>query len=328
MRPRKAPARVCPFQAVRVDLRFPSMQHARVRVPSAAAGLLCLLAASDAGARPLRVLTYNVLHGGVTSERLGSGQHLEERLAMIVEGLRALAPDLVGLQEVSVGRRRGHVAARLAEALGFEWAFAATTADAPAGSLWWMARTALGFEEGPAVLSRFPITGTRSWTLASCGERYPRVLVCADVAAPAGPLHLCSTHTNGSACQAASLGTALRTLPSGVPVVLTGDLNATETSAGVRALLDGGGLVDTFRTANPGMPGQTVWQPVGIAARLARRRVDYVLVGGGVEVRSSRVVLDRPGRASDGGPLWPSDHYGVLSEIVIRPVARARAPDS
>lgn len=34
-------------------------------------------------------------------------------------------------------------------------------------------------------------------------------------------------------------------------------------------------------------------------------------------VPASRVVLDRPGRGPDGGPLWPSDHYGVLAEIEL-----------
>jgi hypothetical protein len=34
-------------------------------------------------------------------------------------------------------------------------------------------------------------------------------------------------------------------------------------------------------------------------------------------VVASRVVLDAPGRRPDGRPLWPSDHYGVLAEIVL-----------
>jgi hypothetical protein len=54
-----------------------------------------------------------------------------------------------------------------------------------------------------------------------------------------------------------------------------------------------------------------------------RRRVDYVLLlpGSRVAARvvSSRVVLDTPGRRADGGPLWPSDHYGVLAEIRLSP---------
>jgi hypothetical protein len=52
-----------------------------------------------------------------------------------------------------------------------------------------------------------------------------------------------------------------------------------------------------------------------------RRRVDFVLVAGvdgrRPRVDASRVILDTPGRAADGDPLWPSDHYGVLSEVEL-----------
>jgi hypothetical protein len=62
-----------------------------------------------------------------------------------------------------------------------------------------------------------------------------------------------------------------------------------------------------------------VWQDVRAPAPTVRRRVDYVLVapgrGAAARVRASPVVLDRPGRATDGRPLWASDHYAVLSEV-------------
>ena len=76
-----------------------------------------------------------------------------------------------------------------------------------------------------------------------------------------------------------------------------------------------------IRVANPDVPGFTVWQPVRTEAPQANRRVDYVLVAPGgeapVRVGASRVILDRPGRGADGKALWPSDHYGVLSEVEV-----------
>jgi endonuclease/exonuclease/phosphatase family metal-dependent hydrolase len=49
---------------------------------------------------------------------------------------------------------------------------------------------------------------------------------------------------------------------------------------------------------------------------VASRRVDYILVTqASAHVLASRVVLDRPGHAD--GVLWPSDHYGVLTEVEI-----------
>src|SRR4029077_3840800 len=67
--------------------------------------------------RTLRVVTFNLLHAGIFSEATGDDQALETGLRLATDGLRALSADVVGLQEASVGRRRGHIAARLAEAL-------------------------------------------------------------------------------------------------------------------------------------------------------------------------------------------------------------------
>jgi hypothetical protein len=36
-----------------------------------------------------------------------------------------------------------------------------------------------------------------------------------------------------------------------------------------------------------------------------------------VRVRSSRVVLNTPGRLGNGAVLWPSDHYGVLADLEL-----------
>src|SRR5438874_9193133 len=43
---------------------------------------------------------------------------LHDALPIFTRELRSLAPDVVGLQEASIARGRGHVAARLASALG------------------------------------------------------------------------------------------------------------------------------------------------------------------------------------------------------------------
>jgi len=281
-------------------------------------GFLLALARPVSGAEsppPLRVVTFNMLHGGFGFR--GDGQHLEERLAMAVEVLRGLDVDLIGLQEASSGRRRGDVAARLAAALGLHHVRAA------AGYRWVgrLASWAMGFEEGPAVLSRFPIVAWDVVPVNSCDHWYGRVLLCATLDTPWGPLDACSTHTASSTCQLRSLTKLLHERRGRAPRILMADLNSTPDTSGVRRLLADDGLVDTFRAANPDAPGSTVGQPVRGEAQAARRRADYVLVAPGpdapVRVRASRVILDRPGRAADGKALWPSDHYGVLSEVEV-----------
>src|SRR5207249_2655221 len=235
-----------------------------------------------AAPRPLRIVTINLLHGGITSELAGRGQYLEERLTMVVRELRTLDADVVGVQEASRGRRRGDVAARLASALGFHHVYA------PAAHRWPLVSRVLGLEEGPAVLSRFPIVTSRVHPIDGCGGLYRRVLVCAELATPRGALEACSTHLDGSDCDAERVASILSARPRTAPLLLMGDLNATEQSKGIRNLTAALGLVDTFRAANPAAPGFTVWQPVWLERPFASRRVDFILLAPGANAPALR----------------------------------------
>jgi endonuclease/exonuclease/phosphatase family metal-dependent hydrolase len=82
----------------------------------------------------LRVVTLNLLHGGPWSGLAGDARDLRARLEMVTRGLRALEPDIVGLQEaerVFSVRALGRLLVRI-----------------------------LGFSEGPAILSP---DGTPLW---------------------------------------------------------------------------------------------------------------------------------------------------------------------
>jgi len=272
--------------------------------------------------RPLRFVSFNVLHGGLTSELWGNADDLDDRLALATQELAALDADVIGLQEASRGRRRGDTTSRLAAALGYHYVEAGATSRLFGGSLLgWLTAKVLGFDEGPAILSRYPITATRTALLAQCGAFYRRVLLCAEVCTPWGPVEACSTHLSGSRCHAKSVETTLRSAETDAPIVLMGDLNATEDSPGLTLLRTDGGFVDTFRSANPTEPGFTDDQEIDEEAATAQERVDYVLVtpahGRTTRVLDSRVVLDRPMRTEDGDVLWPSDHYGVLSDVDV-----------
>ncbi len=249
-------------------------------IPAASFSLLLLASlmiptGARAAPRPLRIVTINLLHGGMTSELAGRDQHLEERLTMVVRELRTLDADVVGVQEASRGRRRGDVAARLASALGFHHVYA------QAAPRWPLVSRVLGLEEGPAVLSRFPIVTSHAYPIDGCGGLYRRGLVCAELATPRGPLEACSTHLDGSDCHAERVASILGARPRTAPLLLMGDLNATEQSKGIRNLIAALGLVDTFRAANPAAPGFTVWQPVWLERPFASRRVDFILLAPG-----------------------------------------------
>ncbi len=267
--------------------------------------------------RPLRVVTFNMFHGGPSSGLIGDGEALEERLAMVTAELRALAPDMIGLQEASIGWGRGNVAARLAAALGMEHVHApATTRVFPIPLVNQILVRLMNFAEGPAVLSRFPITGSEVYELPRCAKSLdPRVLLRADVRTPWGDVAAFSTHVSHDGCQVTRVAEIVREHAATRPAVLMGDFNAGEAATPIKAL---NGFVDVFRAANPGAAGPTVWQRPWAPAATAQRRVDYIFVAG---VRSqdvacrSRVVLDQPRRQPDGRTLWPSDHYGVLADV-------------
>jgi endonuclease/exonuclease/phosphatase family metal-dependent hydrolase len=273
---------------------------------------LGLVSPSVAGASPLRIVTVNMLHGGMTL-RTGDGQRLEERLALTIGELRRLDADVIGLQEASDGPGRGDAAAAVAAALGCDHV------RAPAAYRW-IGRLAAWrrFRRGPDR-ARLPILSTATIHVPSCGEWYGRTAICAVLTAPGGPSRS-APRTSRVARASSQLATALLARRGDHPLVLAGDLNATPRTAGVRGLVARLGFVDAFHAMHPGDSGFTVWQPVRAPERAVRRRVDYVLAAPGarpVRVLSSRVVLDVPGRGGDGEPLWPSDHYGVVAEVEV-----------
>ena len=270
----------------------------------------------------LRVVTFNLFHGGPLSGLWGDDRELERRLEMVIAELRALDPDVIALQEASVGLGRGNVAARVAEALGYDHVYApATTRVFREPVLGRLVSVLMNFAEGPAILSRFPIGRTHRHDLPRCAKVLdPRVLVHAELTTPWGPFHVLSTHTSRDACQIRRVGELARGLGGASPVVLGGDLNHAEDTAPIQALI-GEGLVDAFRMANPDDAGLTVWQRITSPEPTVFRRVDYILLVPGAEspgrVLASRVVLNTPDRRGDGAALWPSDHYGVLAEIDV-----------
>ena len=304
-----------------------------------AGGALGILAASagaialDPAPPPLtlRFVTLNLLHGGIFSELHGDDDALEQRFALVVEGLRALDADVVGLQEASTGRRRGDVAARLARELGYRHV-RAPAAYRPLGSssLRRGVRAVTGFDEGPALLSRFPIVRWVAYELPPCGRPFDvRVLVGAELETPAGLLPVYSAHTSGVPCHARAVAAVVRAERRALPSVVLGDFNAEDGSEAMRILTREAGWMDAFRHANPSAAGFTDGQDVTAERPTAARRIDYVLLVPGARVPgrvvASRVVFDRP-RGSR--PVrWPSDHHGVLADVAIERAPSPRPGD-
>lgn len=285
----------------------------------------------------LRVITLNLW---------GTQPPLDRRLALAVRQLRALAPDVVCLQEVRPldGRGGRTTADVLADALGMracyevavEWDDAAFGALAiPAG------------QEGLAILAR-DLIDTRVLRLPEPRPTEARILLSAQVASDGGPIWVHTTHLHyrlddglAREHQVLAVDQAIRALRTDTspPQILCGDMNATPDSDEMRflrGLTTLGGRRTHFQDAwlrrhpEPG-PGATpregiTWSSENRHTRPLRsldldRRLDYVYVtsrkkdGRGTVHACEVVMTEREGEGE--ADICASDHYGVMADVQV-----------
>ena len=282
----------------------------------------------------LRIVTLNVW---------GTEAPLERRLALAERQLRALAPDVVGMQEVRPldGRAGRTTADVLGDALGMQVVYEPSTvwADGQLGP------GKPGGQEGLAILSRYPVLERRALTLPEARPTETRILLSARVETPAGPIWVHTTHLHyrlddgvAREAQVAALDAAIRACGRGnddPPQLLCGDFNATADHDEIRFLrglhtLSGrrthwqDAWLRLRREPGPGDgPEQGItWSSENEQTRPLRsldidRRIDYVFVtsrkrDGRGTVLDCRVVL-----TERDGEVCASDHYGVMADVVI-----------
>jgi endonuclease/exonuclease/phosphatase family metal-dependent hydrolase len=234
----------------------------------------CPVASASAADAPtrLRVGTWNI--------RAAQSAPVE----MLAAELRAMEVDVVALQEVDIGTRRGGFVdepRELAAALGFHYVFAAS----------------IEWDEGHyglAVLSRWPFTNVSRHRVDSTPEAEPRIVLDATVCAGGRPVHLLNHHADRRA-NSRVLGFAhLNRIVKdeiGRGILVLADLNEYPDAPGIRSLIDAGfaDLVaaDAVNTVGTG-------------------RVDYILA-------------DAPlARLASPARVWPtdkSDHHAILVDL-------------
>ena len=245
---------------------------------------------ADDHAPRLRVATYNV-HGCIGMDRVRS----EKRIAEVIASLEA---DLVGLQELDLGRVRSagvDQAALIAAQLGWERIFLPAMRRADE-------------QYGNAILSRYPLRLERAVELPGTGSWYcreTRVALWAVAQTDFGNVHVLNTHFGlGRAerfAQARFLAAAVGAAPMGEPLLLLGDFNSLPTSRSiaqlrvqlrsVRALLPQSGLCRTFPT------------------RLPSVAVDHIFVNAFFDAKMLSVNRTPLARVA-------SDHYPLVAELM------------
>jgi len=272
--------------------------------------------AQDSRPTSLRVITLNIW------QEQGPWR---ERLALTERRLRALAPDVVCLQEVrEVPGSIPNQAETLAHALQMTHVYDS-------------AQSWGGGDEGLAILSRHPIRSHATQALPFTEGRSRRIGLGAEVVSDWGEVWIFTTHLayrleDGALRerQVRAVDRMVRDRSSERPKILCGDFNATPDSDEIRYLrglcsLEGQRTVyqDAFEVRNPGAPGLTWTHENPYKAQLGwfpSRRLDYVFVtpqrrDGRGKVRACRMVCTQP----DGHGVWCSDHYGVMADIQIAP---------
>jgi endonuclease/exonuclease/phosphatase family metal-dependent hydrolase len=264
--------------------------------------LLGLLVLTSAGAgaatsgqadqpdRPLRVLTYNIRHGQGIDGVLDL-----ERIAGLIERSGA---DVVGLQEVDKhwSRRSGweDQPAWLARRLDLHYAYGPNL-DLPP-----LRPGSPRRQYGTAILSRFPIEGSRNTVLPRYPRQERRGLLVATITVRGTTVRFVDTHLSSSN-KVERLEQAEQVVhllgASDEPTVIVGDFNARPDAPEITTLT--ARWRDTWTEVGVG-PGYT------IEAGNPTARIDYVLHSEKMRAVSA-VVLDTSG----------SDHLPVLAELSV-----------
>lgn len=262
----------------------------------ALAGCATAPAAPATAAPELTVVTLNIYH-----DRDG----WEQRRPLVIEGLRALQPDVIALQEVLQHETLRNQAGDIAEALGYRYHFVSV---APPGD---------AERYGNAILTRRPVLARSERRLEPLEDSRTVAHVRLDVDGTAVDIHATHLHwtAGGAAMRERQLADVLAHVAAqgnDAPVILVGDFNAPVEAPELAALWPR--FVDAFGAVNPGARDVTTLNPHWFGED--RRRIDHVLVERGrFEILESRLVLDAP----DAQGTWPSDHFGVLARLRVLP---------
>jgi len=253
----------------------------------------------------------------------------EERLAMLIEELRAFEPDVIGFNEASWTQAHGSASAILAKELKMEPFYARANP-------WFPGQTReqsdalvkqVGFEEGELILvrtDRFPLVrmemiddGLNPRT-SETGERRTALHVVIRGPEGIGEIDLYLTHFTGGGdrvreAQASDFVEWIgETRGEGPIVVMAG--GSDPAGASVYTVFEAAGLTDVV----------PLDEGVGTCCRLSvvgeqeplTQRTDFLMTDGWMPAWSG-LFADEPGQRPDGTPLYASDHNGLLATFEL-----------
>ena len=269
----------------------------------------------------LHVMTYNIrrriLHLPPRSSDLWS-----HRKVLLRRLLQAEQPTVLGVQEALLDQARW-----VGESLGPAYVRIGygrnANREGESCPLYYDSRRLEAVSWRQFALSNTPtVAGSRSW-----GNMVPRVVVTAEFRdlGTGAVFRVFNTHfdhrSTKSRLQSARMITRLVDAGSG-PVVVMGDANAGVRSAPYRELMHNAGLVDAWLMPERRLTPEWTTYSAYREPRMGGKRIDWLFVGGGVEVKAVGINAVR----FDGAA--PSDHEPVQAVLRMSPPGATSAPSA
>ncbi len=262
---------------------------------------------------PLGVMTFNIRTSGGND----GGNAWPHRRELVADTIARAAPDVAGLQEALDEQIR-----YLVEALpDYRWLGADRGLNGGTGlseyvPIFYRRDTLIPIESGTFWLSP---TGADGPTGTGWRRNVSRIVTWARFHhRPTGRrLHVFNTHLTlrrgpRQVASAATIASRVAALPAESPVIVTGDFNALAEMSETWHAATAQGLRDAWLAAAERLGPPRTSSDFRPPDQANEGRIDWILVGGPIGVRSVETVI-----AHEGG-RYPSDHYPVLARLELR----------
>ena len=274
-------------------------------------------AASFASAQvPLDVMTFNIR----TASGRDGGNAWPFRKELVVDTIERFAPQVVGLQE-ALDEQIEYLDAMLPDYrwLGIDRGLNGGVGLSEATPIFYRHRELSPIASGNFWLTSTPDTPPSRWAGGRRRRGGGRIVTWARFhhRETGREVYVFNTHftlrRGQSQLDSADLiATRVAALPTGTAVIVMGDFNNSAEDSETWRVATAQGLRDAWVLADEQRGPTTTYGDFGPPGDALTERVDWILVGGEIEVRWVETVL-----YNDAG-RYPSDHYPVAASLELR----------
>jgi endonuclease/exonuclease/phosphatase family metal-dependent hydrolase len=255
----------------------------------------------------LKVITYNLMG-------MKPGTDPSTRLYYIIQNLKELNPDIIGLQEINESLNSGgsdNQALLIADSLSSYFGIEYCTYYVQTHLSW-----NNQFKEFIGIISKYPVEHQDYSELVP--GTFPRKVVWNLINTPVGYINFFDTHLDYQSTsvryqQVTQIIDYIHQRENqyqSIATIITGDFNDTPGSSPINFILNAG-YMDSYTEVNPESQRYT------ISTDSSTSKIDFIFFKqtGHLIIDSSLVIMDQP----YSGKYYCSDHFGVMSTFSINP---------